>query len=280
MAENRTSVNGEYELVVYDDDHKAVSIMQLTGPVFFDELPQDNEQPWIEEEVPLEPNKGYSFELRARLRTGEWGPTMKSSALAPRLLPIAVGAPIVDLILASDSSMSMTDIETLEAKLHFEVTVRGFSRGGQGLDTRSPAKRETNSDRADRVAASLSKYQLRSCALNELGENWSEWPETEAVSVYNAPERSLDFDILVQSAPAPLLPGMKYAFGMRCCDVYGRWTDWSAASEPLPFKVPHLVPSLTEHQDGVGSNLKISQMGPRDVCLEWGQFRADWESTV
>ena len=48
MAENRASVSGEYELVVYDGDHKAVSIMQLKGPVFFDELPQDNSvfNPW------------------------------------------------------------------------------------------------------------------------------------------------------------------------------------------------------------------------------------------
>jgi hypothetical protein len=165
-SESRAAVSAEYELVVCEENGDAVRTLQLQGPVLFDELPLEDEFPWVEEELQVEPNKGYIFKLHARLRSGAWGPMLESATLPPRLMPIGVTAPLVELLLKQSEGDSARD-----AILYFDATVKGFSRG-QAHDSLQ------GNQFADRLVVALSQYQLRSCPVGS--REWSEWTPVHA----------------------------------------------------------------------------------------------------
>jgi hypothetical protein len=273
--DNRACVNAEYELTVSEDSGgSAVSVIQHQGPVYFSEMFEGHELPWLEQEVPLEPHKAYIFMVRARLRTSDWGLKLVSSCLPSRLLPIAVGSPMVELELSAGSK----DRSSPEAALHVDITVRGFNRNHSSKTKSIDSPGYIDSDGSDRVAAALAQYQLRSCLINSTAENWVEWAHADASTLYNANEHSINVHVPLHAAPSQLLPGATYIFSMRCSDAYGRWTEWSTASEQVSLKVPTLIPPLLEARDNPGANLRLSQLSQRAVLLEWNQFRSTWET--
>eukprot|EP00929_Paragymnodinium_shiwhaense_P031461 TRINITY_DN17616_c0_g3_i1.p1 TRINITY_DN17616_c0_g3~~TRINITY_DN17616_c0_g3_i1.p1 ORF type:complete len:2468 (-),score=493.74 TRINITY_DN17616_c0_g3_i1:65-7468(-) len=264
----------EYELAVREEGSGGVvSISQMVAAVLFDELPADGEAPWLEADVVLEPHKSYTFGIRSRLRSGQWGPSLVSPVLPPRLQAIAVGTPLVDLLLVPGADSEAH----LEAALRVECGVRGFWSG----DSRPEHVVEL-----DRKAARLKRCQVRLRALHrslrpaDAGEeasspHWLELIPLDASSYYSPAEHLVQFNLPMHAITAPLSPGTDYVFSVRCQDEYDRWTAWSASSEPLPPQAPALAAPQPERQDG-GANLRMTPEGPKAVLLEWAQFRPQW----
>lgn len=265
-------LTGEYEVLVHEGGKNLVSVLRHDGLVMFDEIARGYDPAWLDVEAPLEPHKGYTFEIHARFRGGPWGPSVRSAPLPPRLLPISVGMPIVDLTLrqAPDGGARF------EAVVHVECSLRGFVGG--------PAQCVADS----RVPAAIAQYQLRSCSAAtgaspcapgsapEVEEAaWMEWPTARASAAHAAAGQALLLDVLLAASPVPLEPGRAYVFGLRCADEFGRWTAWSTESERVCIVAPRLVPPQVECPEA-GSSLRLTQRGSRAALLEWSQFRPDW----
>jgi len=88
----RGGVTAEYEVIVRAADGSIVSVVQHEAPAIFEDLQADSSA-WIEADLPVEPRRpSCSFEIRARLRRGPWGPSVLSPAL-PSWLPSASAEP-------------------------------------------------------------------------------------------------------------------------------------------------------------------------------------------
>eukprot|EP00927_Polykrikos_kofoidii_P046295 TRINITY_DN40521_c0_g1_i1.p1 TRINITY_DN40521_c0_g1~~TRINITY_DN40521_c0_g1_i1.p1 ORF type:complete len:1810 (+),score=279.97 TRINITY_DN40521_c0_g1_i1:604-5430(+) len=287
MGDVEGSLPAEYELSVQDEHGTAVSVIHRQAVVFLNELPSDREStPSLEAELPLEPQKSYSFSVRARLRSGAWGPVATTPSLQPRLQPIAVGTPLVDLLLRTH-----VEAGQLEAALHFECVARGFKGGSASRD----GGRSEHSSEVDRKAAGIAHCQVRSClAAHAATEDarsssrtrqdspsgggsagWVDWPAADVRASHSASEQLVQFDLPLHAVAVPLVPGSEYIFSLRCSDEYGRWTSWSSVSESIAIRAPELTPPLAERRDA-GSNLRLIPAGSRAVTLEWAQFRPRW----
>lgn len=81
----RGGVSADYEIVVRSEDGSIMAMAQKEGPAVFEGLRcEKNGSAWIEVDLQLEPRKSCSFEIRARLQKGAWGPPATSPPLPAR----------------------------------------------------------------------------------------------------------------------------------------------------------------------------------------------------
>jgi len=81
------AVLADYEVVVRSADSAVLASAHREAVASLDLGNGDAEGSqygWIEAELPFEPSCSCTFEVRARLRRGAWGPCLKSPALPPQ----------------------------------------------------------------------------------------------------------------------------------------------------------------------------------------------------
>mmetsp|Transcript_79746 Transcript_79746/g.207217 ORF Transcript_79746/g.207217 Transcript_79746/m.207217 type:complete len:1788 (+) Transcript_79746:125-5488(+) len=93
----RGNVCADYEVIMHGEDGSVLAVVQREAPAVFEDLHSDNEAAtWIEADLPLESQRSCSFEIRARLRKGAWGASVRSPPLPARMPssgPLALTAP-------------------------------------------------------------------------------------------------------------------------------------------------------------------------------------------
>jgi hypothetical protein len=96
-----------------------------------------------------------------------------------------------------------------------------------------------------------------------------EWPAVDASAAQGSNDNLVQFDLPLHVAAEPLAVRGDYVFCMRCSDEYGRWTPWSAASDPESIGAPDLYPPQSDA-------LQINDISSSRVLLEWSHFRPRW----
>jgi len=270
-----SSLPAEYQITVKSEDGSVVAVLQQQAPTFHEELGGDAnmECTWLQASVSLEPHRPCSFEVRARLRSGDWGPAA-ASRIPPRLLPIAAGAPIVDLCLAGSEGKANAVLRVESSTCGFRSDSTTTAQTAKGCGAVMPT--------VGSVPATLSHYQLRSMVVadaDDEGENgtWTGWPRAPVTVSVHGRHHAFAVDVPLHAAMASSLVavGRAYVFSVRCFDVYDRATAWSGSSDRLVLEIPPLVPPL-HRPAATAAATTAAQRGTSAIVSSASSLQVEW----
>jgi hypothetical protein len=187
-------VDTEYEVLVRMADDSVGKAILAHGSVSFEEMPvRLADLPRIELEIDgLPPSEEMTFEVRARLPVTAWGEPLISSKLAPRVLPVGVGTPVMRFL---ETTTDFDDHNHFKVSLQLRVNLTGFEGAEEASNWRPSTGRSISKERSVAAVAKaprLTRYQASSDPWfgSATRQQWSRMGPTSSL-IKNSRARSL-----------------------------------------------------------------------------------------